>query len=149
MPSTSSPLRSNTSWWLFIYVIKMESISQEKSGHFHSALHSQSGSKGYQPTNNINKAFRWQNGIAHLIFYVFWQAAELEKASKNLVPEPIAAPPCDSSEVVGKKGKRNRNRRRFEEEEVLEETFFSRNKTTILVVVVVLIPILTAYYLCT
>jgi len=77
------------------------------------------------------------------------KAAELEKASKNLVPEPIAAPPCDSSEVVGKKGKRNRNRRRFEEEEVLEETFFSRNKTTILVVVVVLIPILTAYYLCT
>ena len=92
---------------------------------------------------------KWHRSFNILWLLFIWQAAELEKASKNLVPEPIAAPPCDSSEVVGKKGKRNRNRRRFEEEDVLEETFFSRNKTTILVVVVVLIPILTAYYLCT
>ena len=38
---------------------------------------------------------------------------------------------------------------RYEDEEKEVETFFSRNKTAILIVVVVLIPILTAYFLCT
>ena len=76
------------------------------------------------------------------------KAKELEEQQKVVQAEADlqAADP-----TMRRGGKRYRNRRRghLDEDEDNADTFFKRHRNLVLFVVVALIPILTAYYLCT